>query len=302
MAGAHLHKKDVVKIAQLCTRATLFVVASVVLVTLWRIAVHDSTEAGASRRQALEVAPGKEINPPDHEQAIIESPLYNDPIAKTLRLGKIKPEIISWNPRIIHFHNFLSEEEAQHMIDLGRPRLEKSTVVDVQTGQGIQSKVRTSSGMFLSMADRQNDVVVQAIEERISHFTYTPIPNGELLQILRYEKDQYYKPHHDYFSDEFNVKRGGQRVGTVLMYLSDVEEGGETIFPNAEISPGQPTCSCGEDPKPGLCVKPKKGNAILFWSKTLEGTVDPLSLHGGCPVVTGEKWSSTKWIRERAFV
>jgi hypothetical protein len=43
---------------------------------------------------------------------------------------------------------------------------------------------------------------VQAIESRISHFTYTPVPNGELLQILRYEKDQYYKPHHDYFSDE----------------------------------------------------------------------------------------------------
>jgi prolyl 4-hydroxylase len=59
-----------------------------------------------------------------------------------------------------------------------------------------------------------------------------PVENGELLQVLRYEPGQYYKAHHDYFADEFNLKRGGQRVATMLMYLSDGVEGGETFFPS----------------------------------------------------------------------
>lgn len=60
--------------------------------------------------------------------------------------------------------------------------------------------------------------------------------NGEDMQVLRYEHGQKYDPHFDYFSDPVNIARGGHRIATVLMYLSDVEKGGETVFPSAEVS------------------------------------------------------------------
>lgn len=59
--------------------------------------------------------------------------------------------------------------------------------------------------------------------------------NGESIQILHYEHGQKYEPHYDYFHDKVNQELGGHRVATVLMYLSDVEKGGETIFPNSEV-------------------------------------------------------------------
>ncbi|XP_057498933.1 prolyl 4-hydroxylase 1-like isoform X1 [Actinidia eriantha] len=220
----------------------------------------------------------------------------NDKEAETLRIGYIKPEIISWSPRIIVLHNFLSTEECDYLRAIAKPRLQISTVVDIKTGKGIKSDVRTSSGMFLSPEERKYPMI-QAIEKRISVYSQVPVENGELIQVLRYEKNQFYRPHHDYFSDTFNLKRGGQRVATILMYLSDNVEGGETYFPRA--SSGE--CSCGGRMVKGLCVKPLKGDAVLFWSMGLDGQSDPNSIHGGCEVLGGEKWSATKWMRQRTI-
>ncbi|CAL0320693.1 unnamed protein product [Lupinus luteus] len=217
----------------------------------------------------------------------------NDKEAEILRLGYVKPEVLSWSPRIILLHNFLSMEECDYLRAIALPRLKISTVVDTKTGKGVKSDVRTSSGMFLSVAERKY-AMVQAIEKRISVYAQVPIENGELIQILRYEKNQFYKPHHDYFSDTFNLKRGGQRVATMLIYLTDNVEGGETYFPMA----GSGDCSCGGKIFKGLSVKPTKGNAVLFWSMGLNGASDPRSVHGSCEVLSGEKWSATKWMRE----
>ncbi|XP_041010304.1 prolyl 4-hydroxylase 1-like isoform X1 [Juglans microcarpa x Juglans regia] len=218
----------------------------------------------------------------------------NDKEARILRLGYVKPEVISWSPRIIVLHNFLSMEECDYLRAIALPRLHISTVVDTKTGKGIKSGVRTSSGMFLSPEEKKYPMI-QAIEKRISVYSQVPVENGELIQVLRYEKSQYYKPHHDYFSDTFNVKRGGQRIATVLMYLSDNVEGGETYFPMA----GSGECSCGGKIVKGLSVNPNKGDAVLFWSMGLDGVSDPNSIHGGCEVLAGEKWSATKWMRQR---
>lgn len=62
------------------------------------------------------------------------------------------------------------------------------------------------------------------------------LENGEDIQVLRYEPGQKYEPHYDYFVDKVNIARGGHRIATVLMYLTDVEKGGETVFPSAEVS------------------------------------------------------------------
>lgn len=73
------------------------------------------------------------------------------------------------------------------------------------------------------------------IESRISAWTFLPVENGESMQILHYEHGQKYEPHWDYFHDKANQAMGGHRIATVLMYLSNVQKGGETVFPESEV-------------------------------------------------------------------
>lgn len=116
-----------------------------------------------------------------------------------------------------------------------------------------------------------------------------PEENGEGIQVLSYNIGQEYRPHWDYFDNTTEggalcYNRGGQRIATLIMYLANTEEGGETIFPKANIQ-----------------VNPIKGNAVLFYNCTPDGKEDPLTLHGGTPVIKGEKWIATKWIRKGEF-
>ncbi|KAF0920009.1 hypothetical protein E2562_032493 [Oryza meyeriana var. granulata] len=138
---------------------------------------------------------------------------------------------VSWRPRVFVYKGFLSDDECDHLVKLGKKTLQKSMVADNRSGKSVMSEVRTSSGMFL---DKRQDPVVSRIEKRIAAWTFLPEENAENFQILRYEHGQKYKPHFDYFHDKVNQALGGHRYATVLMYLSTVEKGGETVFPNAE--------------------------------------------------------------------
>ncbi|KAL5063628.1 hypothetical protein RYX36_025365 [Vicia faba] len=209
--------------------------------------------------------------------------------------GEIWVETVSWEPRAFLHHNFLTKEECEHIIRIAKSGMSKSSVVDSETGKSFDSSVRTSTGTFLK---RGQDQIVRNIEKRIADFTFIPVEHGEELQILHYEVGQEYVPHHDYFTDEYNLWNGGNRIATMLMYLSDVEEGGETVFPNAKANFSSvpwwnELSDCG---KKGLSIKPKMGDAILFWSMKPDSSLDPSSLHGSCPVIKGDKWSATKWL------
>ena len=197
-------------------------------------------------------------------------------------------ETLSGAPRIVVVHNFLSEEECEHLIDLARPSLQPSAVVD-ESGQGFEAvdPRRSSQGMFLM--HHTQDPVVSTIEQRLATFTGIPRENGEHIQILRYERGGEYQPHYDTFNPEtaggaFHLQRGGQRIASMIMYLNTPLQGGETIFPLAE-----------------LYVTPEKGKAVLFYNCLPSGQVDPLSFHGGAPVLAGEKWIATRWFRMGRF-
>ena len=98
-----------------------------------------------------------------------------------------------------------------------------------------------------------------------SQVSHIPEDNGEGMQLLHYINGQKYEPHHDYFHDTVNPQKsnGGQRVATMLMYLTTVEEGGETVFPNAaEKVEGDNWSDCA---KKGLAVHIVKGDALLFF-------------------------------------
>lgn len=214
-----------------------------------------------------------------------------EPVCDPARSPRI--EVLHEEGRIFLYHNFLSDEECDHIIKLAEPKLERSGVVDTQTGKEDVSNVRTSKGMFLQ---RGHDPVIAGIEARIAKWTLMPAGNGEGLQVLRYEKGQEYEGHYDYFFHREGTENGGNRYLTVLMYLNDVEEGGETCFPNIPAPNGDNGPEFSDCARKVLAAKPKKGNAVLFHSIKPNGELERLSLHTACPVIKGVKWSAPKWV------
>ncbi|CAN6457572.1 unnamed protein product [Victoria cruziana] len=210
-------------------------------------------------------------------------------------------EILSWQPRAFLYHNFLSRDECEHLIHLAEPHMQRSFVVDRKTGKTMSSRVRTSYGAFLR---RGQDDVVTRIEKRIAEVSFVPVENGEGLQVLHYKAGEKYDPHFDFFHHRIHTLDGGQRLATMLMYLSDVEKGGETVFPRAAVNLSTATArwnnrsTCA---KTGMALVPRMGDALLFWNMHPDASLDALSLHGGCPVIEGEKWSATKWMRVGPF-
>lgn len=199
--------------------------------------------------------------------------------------GKVK--VLSMSPRIYLIENFLSSYECDYIIHKSRPDLKRSTVVSFVSENEEVHEGRTSKGMFFQQ--KPEDLVLRGIEKRIAELTMIPEENGEAIQVLSYSIGEEYRPHFDYFDNSTPAgavcyNRGGQRVATFIMYLENTEEGGETIFPRVNIK-----------------VKPVKGSAVLFYNCTPDGIEDPLSLHGGAPVIKGEKWIATKWLRKGVF-
>lgn len=185
-------------------------------------------------------------------------------------------------PFILHLDNVISPEECAELIDLSKDRLQPSRVVDSNTGEERTATGRTSKGMYFSI--NENELITK-LEKRFSELTQFPVENGEGLQVLNYQVGEEYKAHFDYFPPHrIQDDKGGQRVGTLLIYLNDVEAGGETIFP-----------------KVGAAIVPKKGSAVYFHYTNRFGQVDRMSVHSSFPVAKGEKWVATKWIRQNAI-
>lgn len=222
------------------------------------------------------------------------------PVPDTIHVDPSKVTQISWAPRAYLYRGFLRSAECDYIVQTSAPRLQKSTVVDNDTGKSVPSAIRTSDGSFIA---RGADEVIADIERRIAEWSHVPVEHGEGLQVLRYEVGQKYEAHMDAFSDAFNQddKKGGQRVATVLMYLSDVESGGETVFPLTSEKPHEGDDAFSACARRGVAVKARRGDALLFWSMDTSGKLDVKSTHAGCPVLSGVKWSATKWMHVGAF-
>jgi prolyl 4-hydroxylase len=189
------------------------------------------------------------------------------------------------NPRIVVFASLLSDDECDALIAAAAPRMTRSETVVLDTGGNEVNPARTSEGMFF---ERGETPLCTLIEARIAALLNWPVVNGEGLQVLHYRSGAEYKPHHDYFDPALPgmtavLARGGQRVATVVIYLNTPERGGGTIFPDVPME-----------------VAPIKGHAVFFSYDRPHAVTR--TLHGGAPVLAGDKWVATKWLREREFV
>jgi prolyl 4-hydroxylase len=180
----------------------------------------------------------------------------------------------------------LSDEECDRLIEIGRDRVQRSSVVDPDSGSEVLIDARKSEGAFV---DGSTDALVATIDRRLAEFVRQPVENGEDLHILRYGVGGEYRPHFDYFPEEQagsknHMQRDGQRIATLILYLNEVEQGGDTTFPAI-----------------GLTIHPRRGAALYFEYVNELGQTDPRTLHAGTPVERGEKWIATKWIRRGRF-
>jgi prolyl 4-hydroxylase len=175
-------------------------------------------------------------------------------------------------PLIVVLENVLSDEECETLIDMSKNKVKRSKI-------GVSREIndiRTSSGTFL-----EENEIATIIERRIASIMNVPVEHGEGLHILNYKPGQEYKAHYDFFAENSSAAKNN-RISTLVMYLNDVEEGGETFFPKLNLS-----------------VSPKKGTAVYFEYFYQDTSLNELTLHGGAPVTKGEKWVATQWVRRK---
>ena len=239
---------------------------------------------------------------------------------------QVELECLSSSPKVFHIHNLLTDSECDELIKIGEDAgLERSGVgYGNEDDDDEYSNVRTSETVF----DDGEPLAIK-LKQRISQLIRMPYGESggayDGLQILRYNVSTAYDLHEDYFTEEdnedmnFNVSKGGtNRYLTVMLYLNDVESGGQTLFPrspNRSDTVGAPSRSTPmpelsngtweynltrqcEDPSK-LSVKPVKGGALLFYSLDQYTQLDPASIHAGCPVLSGKKYASNLWVWSR---
>jgi len=202
----------------------------------------------------------------------------------------MKPDIrnihpLNINPLVAGMSNFIDADQAQEIIDSGKPSLVPSTVwdEDAQTFV-VRNAIRSADTCAMEPG---NCPIVASARNRLAEILALPAGNCETPWLLRYESGQDYKAHCDAVVPNTDkaiqdLQARGQRFFTCLLYLNDGFEGGNTSFPSL-----------------GLSIKPVTGR-LLIWSNAMLGSssVDPRSVHVGEPVTSGVKYALTFWFRQ----
>ncbi|XP_013181600.1 PREDICTED: prolyl 4-hydroxylase subunit alpha-1-like [Papilio xuthus] len=196
-----------------------------------------------------------------------------------LKLAPIKMEQVYIEPDVFVYYGVISDEEIEHIKAMAKPRFKRATVVNTM-GEGTPSDYRIAK--FAWLKDEESAVVAR-VSQRVADFTGLSTTYAEKLQVVNYGIGGHYVPHYDSeLKNDIPFKRTfDRRLATVILYMSDVAQGGATVF--LEL---------------GLSVLPVK-NAALFWMNLHpSGEADIAMRHAGCPVLRGSKWISNKWIHQ----
>lgn len=180
---------------------------------------------------------------------------------------------------LVRLGQVLNRRECGAIVNAVKDRFSRSTVL----GADGVSDVRTSETAWLSesVADDDSWAVVQKIRGIASRITGITDPSKfEDLQVVRYSPGGEYKAHFDSaiaLTDSADVI---DRYATLIVYLNDGFEGGETAFPKLDVK-----------------IKPKRGMGVLFYNLDAAGEEHAMSLHESIPVRRGTKYAVQLWIR-----
>jgi len=188
------------------------------------------------------------------------------------RLKNRSSQIIGTHKTPIYIiDNFLTKYECDELIS-GCQDLKKSTV----TRYNNDPDFRTSYTTYFR--DRP---IEKKIDSRICNLLGVNESLAEQTQIQRYNVGQQFKEHNDAFYEDYDdlyLKDQGQRSWTVMVYLNDVSEGGETVFT-----------------KLGESIQPQAGRAVIWRSVNNDWSINEDTNHQGSPVIDGVKYIITKW-------
>ncbi|XP_039630821.1 prolyl 4-hydroxylase subunit alpha-2 isoform X1 [Polypterus senegalus] len=200
-----------------------------------------------------------------------------------LILSPIKEEDEWDNPHIVRYLDMLSDKEIEKIKEIAKPKLARATVRDPVSGVLTVANYRVSKSAWL---EEEDDPVIARVNQRMEDITGLAVETAELLQVANYGVGGQYEPHFDFSRkdepDAFKRLGTGNRVATYLNYMSDVEAGGATVFPDF-----------------GAAIWPRKGTSVFWYNLFSSGEGDYRTRHAACPVLVGSKWVSNKWFHER---
>ena len=190
-------------------------------------------------------------------------------------------------PTIDSFKGLIPVEICHHLIGISAPGLQKASIFNAETGAPEADPQKDCmQRIFIPV---EMDLISHALSVRMAACAGMPIEHGEYLQVLFYSPGEVFVPHLDGFegTPETNsdLMRGGQRVRSVLLYLNDDYEGGETHF-----------CVMNEK------IKGSEGEAIVIHNTLEDGTLDDQSVYEAFPTTDGGKWTASLYLRESPFV
>ena len=198
--------------------------------------------------------------------------------------------LLNDTPLIKKWNNFLSKEECQELIEYGKQGLVPGKVVNANGDSIVNYAHRNAS---VSITDSPEVLLkLDSIRDKISEYIEMDKSRFEKCTITHYAVGQNFKTHPDYFisldteihkkATHQRCKMGGNRVSTVILYLNDVIKGGETYFPWLNLK-----------------IKSEQGNMVQFDYDYEDFMNNIHSEHAGMPVLEGEKWIITIWVREQ---
>ncbi|CAK0889426.1 unnamed protein product [Prorocentrum cordatum] len=218
-------------------------------------------------------------------------------LARAQASAQLGPRLLSADPSLIVFEEFLSEAEADELLRVladdsqSTQKFARSLTGGVGGAVAETARsVRTSSQRFCYDSHAEacgRDPRVVRLLERVEGVLGAARQNFEHLQVLRYEEGQYYREHDDFLPDGLNT-RCGPRLLTLFVYLNTVPEGGETHFPRL-----------------GLNVSARKGRAVL-WPDVLDSdpfAADERYKHESMPVGPGGvvKYAVNIWVHQYRY-
>ncbi|KAH8313490.1 hypothetical protein KR067_006913, partial [Drosophila pandora] len=207
---------------------------------------------------------------------------YMDETHPFLWIAPLKAEELSRDPLLILYHDVIYQSEIDTIRKLTTNKLKRATITS--TNESVVSNVRTSQFTFLPVT---KDKVLATIDRRVADMTNFNMRYAEDHQFANYGIGGHYGQHMDWFyQPSFDAglvsnPEMGNRIATVLFYLSDVTQGGGTAFPHLRV-----------------LLKPKKYAAAFWYNLHASGVGDSRTLHGACPIISGSKWVQNRWIRE----